>query len=205
MPAPDHIVFGGTFDPPHQGHVELVATAHQSFPEARISIVPSPSPAVVGEQKKHPASFSDRWQMCEDAFASVLSPTIELSAIETKLPAPHYTVGTLEYLHEQQPNARLGLLVGEDQFSQFTQWRNHNRILELAELIVVRRVGEQFLDTTEDIEVKATIIEAPICPASSTALRNAYSEGKEIPPNWIDPGVDRWIREHNLYNGELRT
>lgn len=140
MPSPDHIVYGGTFDPPHQGHIECVETARDRYPEAKISIIPSPSPAGAGgNHKSDLLDFETRWKMTSLAFGPLLSEKIRLNDIEKNLSAPNYTIHTLQSLQKADQKSKFSLLIGDDQFSSFSKWHKAREILGIADLIVIKR------------------------------------------------------------------
>ena len=97
MSFPEIILFGGAFDPPHQGHVECVEQVQRRFPDAVVWIVPVDAPpGVAGVTKKLVASFDQRKELCERAFASqMVGGRVMLSPIERRLPKPNLTVQTI--------------------------------------------------------------------------------------------------------------
>src|SRR3989338_4932354 len=99
---PDFILFGGAFDPPHDGHRNCIQIVKHRFPKAEICVVPSLiTPATTSENKTATASFDDRMAMCKIAFWNLEVQTLD---VEKYLPAPSYTVQTLEHLSKQYPN-----------------------------------------------------------------------------------------------------
>jgi nicotinate-nucleotide adenylyltransferase len=144
---PNLIVFGGTFDPPHTGHVDMLAAALARFPHARGLVLPAPQPAGAGGRHKRPhADFSDRLALCRAAFLSRAADDaarIEVSDLEDSLPSPNYTVATLAAVAAAYPRRSLGLLLGQDQLASFDEWREPRRILELTALIVVARADDE--------------------------------------------------------------
>ena len=135
-------LFGGTFDPPHRGHLAIAAAAADAFALDRVLFAP------VGRQPlkaKHRASpFPERLAMA--ALACAADPRFELSTIDTPREdgAPNYTVDALATLRIAFPHDRLFNLVGADSFLHMRQWREPDRLLELAEWIVVSRPGFSF-------------------------------------------------------------
>lgn len=146
MLQPDLIVYGGAFDPPHQGHAEALLEVHRAFPEAMIHIIPGVRPAGASGSHKTPASsFSDRIHLCRLAFADVLNTQHAIiDTIEFQLPEPNYTVNTLEQIQNRYSPKQLSLLIGEDQLKSFDSWHQPKQILSLANLIVIAR---QFVQT----------------------------------------------------------
>lgn len=136
---PTEIVYGGAFDPPHEGHTLLVKRALEVFPEARVRIVPAASPAGAhGLHKQTEASFAQRLAMCQLAFANEGS-RVTVDPIEEQLPSPNYTIQTLEALAKTYPEERLALLMGKDQLQNFAGWLKPREIIVRASLLVVDR------------------------------------------------------------------
>lgn len=148
-PHLDAIVFGGTFDPPHLGHIETVRLVRERFPKARLIVLPAAAPALArGDQKPGPAaSFAQRLEMCRLAFAPFAD--VEVSSLEKDLPAPNYTVKTLALLQRMNPNAKLGWIMGADQLRSFPRWHDPARILTLAHVIVLPRADDH--PTAKDV------------------------------------------------------
>lgn len=149
---PSHIVFGGTFDPPHSGHGELVKLVHRRFPSSKVLIVPAFRPVVkVGVEKTLKTSFEHRVEMVKLAWQKeIKAGWVELLDIERNLPVPSYTLRTLQNL--QAPERRLSLLLGLDQLRSFHQWFEPGGILRLAGLVV----GER-LDSSESLTATAVV------------------------------------------------
>ena len=176
------ILFGGTFDPPHVGHRICVQAVLDAFPSAEIWVMPTPEPPLAGGGLKGVRTpFAERLKMAQLAFGD-MGERIVVSDWESRLPAPHYTYATLEALHEQYPGAELRLVIGSDQAAQLDRWKYPERILALAELIVIPR-GEG----------KGTISVEPH-PASSTKIRDS------LIADWLPASVLRYVLETKLYS-----
>lgn len=138
LPMPHLIVFGGSFDPPHSGHVGCTRKILDRFPQSRVLVTPTPSPPPVAKSAKTPvAPYQARLRMCQEAFRAS-GTRIEVSNIEATLSAPHYTIATLRALRQTTAEP-LGLMIGQDQLEQFLAWREPREILRLASLIVLAR------------------------------------------------------------------
>ncbi len=144
---PQLIVFGGSFDPPHKGHVGCVSKILERFPSSRVLVMPTPAPPPIGVDIKTPsASMADRLQMCREAFRP-FGQKVEVSDLEASLPTPSYSFATLRALQESRAES-LGLMVGQDHLEKFDLWRQPIDILRRASLVVVARpissTAEQF-------------------------------------------------------------
>src|ERR1700733_3040136 len=137
-------LFGGSFDPPHHGHIAIATAAADFFDLDSVLFAP------VGHQplkpEGAPAPFADRLAMVELACGS--DPRFAVSDLDSPRPdgAPNYTVETLATLHRSMPDARLFNLVGAASFLDLPRWHEPERLLELAEWIVVSRPGFPLAD-----------------------------------------------------------
>jgi nicotinate-nucleotide adenylyltransferase len=217
MSAPDIIFFGGTFDPPHDGHNGCVRLALERFPEANVLIVPAMKPASIFDAGKEPKSdYETRVTLCKLAFSEI-STRIEISRIEEKLPVPNYSVMTIRALEKKFPSKSLGILIGMDQFENFGAWREAYEILSKVSLVVVGRntQGSKEQDETSFIKAHEKLksgspdlgaafkniffLQGQICPASSTEIRLKIKNGQKLTSNWLSPKVETFIKEHRLY------
>lgn len=220
------IAFGGTFDPPHEGHRSLVRRVLESFPYTRIWIIPAKAPAGAHGQHKVPgSSFQQRLAMCQLAFAEELKSGSEYGArlkidpLEEQLPEPNFTYATLEVLRSRQAEARWGLLMGRDQLISFAGWHRPLEILQMASLVVVDRETQddpepsiQLLGSKLGLELdrlggnawkwrnKETGIiwlKGCVSPAASREIRSAGEMA--FASEWLSPAVASYIKEQGLY------
>lgn len=155
--APNIIYFGGAFDPIHLGHMDAVKIAQESFPEARVILIPGcVLPESAEKTKSVVAPFIDRVAMAVVAFDEW--PRVEISSIEEELDAPNYTYLTLEALAVENPGSKLAWMIGADQLASFPKWKNPKRILELASLIVLPRATVSAGDILELATQVASIL-----------------------------------------------
>ena len=156
--TPDLILYGGSFDPPHQGHIQAVEYVSKIFPEARFVIIPGRCPAVAGNKLKRPhLSFEERVKMCKLAFASKdLKAKVTVSLVEATLPLPNYTLNTVKEFKKNFSDKSLALLIGSDQFRVFHRWFKPLEILKNCSLIVVKRETDtetlkEFIQTADNV------------------------------------------------------
>ena len=140
--------FGGTFDPPHRGHLALARAATEAFALDRVLFAPTGlQPLKAGAPQ---AEFADRLAMVRLMCAS----QDDFQVVDLDAPhadgSPNYTVDALEELRRREPDAELFSLVGADSFLSLPRWRNPERLLELAEWIVVSR-PEFSLDEMDEL------------------------------------------------------
>jgi nicotinate-nucleotide adenylyltransferase len=199
--------FGGSFDPPHMGHLTVAIAAARAYSLDQVLFVPT------GRQPLKPdgptASFGDRLVMtellCRDA-AVPKAVRLEASALEAPPAggAPNYTVDTLERLHRQSREDELFVLVGADAFLDLRRWREPDRLIELAEWIVVSRPGvsRKQLDSLKlSAEQRRRIhrLDGIAEPASATRIREALRSGGNC-AGLLSPSVLDYIRAHHLYD-----
>lgn len=129
--------FGGTFDPPHRGHLALARAAADAFALDRVLFAPT-GRQPLKEDAPH-AEFADRVAMVR----LLCLQDARFEAVDWDAPhpdgSPNYTVDLLQELREREPADELFSLVGADSFLQLRRWREPDRLLELAEWIVVSR------------------------------------------------------------------
>lgn len=183
-------IFGGTFNPPHLGHLRLCEAFATQMHLERVLVIPTFTPP----HKTAPdlASCEDRLAMCRRMFAA--DSRFCVTDMEIERGGKSYTVETLEALHRQYPDEALVLLVGSDMLESFDTWYRSADILRLCTLCAAPR--QQGLSLTSD---KATLLRdfSPI-EISSTALREKVRLGEDVRA-WVGSDVADYIRAHSLY------
>jgi nicotinate-nucleotide adenylyltransferase len=194
-------LFGGSFDPPHHGHIAIAFAAVDVFDLDKVVFAP------VGRQplkpEGSPASFADRLAMVE--LACRVDPRFDVSDIDAPRSdgSPNYTVQTLTTLHEAMPDARLFNLVGADSFLNLPRWHEPERLLELAEWIVVSRPGYPLanlsaLGLTPHQRGRVHLLQTVHEDVAATHLRERLEAGDPC-TDVLDPAVSAYIRAHLLY------
>ena len=193
-------IFGGTFSPPHAGHVASAAAFAVQAHLDRLLVMPAfVPPHKVGDG----VSFEHRAAMCRLAFSCL--PEVTVSDLERRLGGTSYTYRTLETL--TAPDRKLCLFCGTDMLLTLCSWRCPERIFELAEIWYHRR--EEDPQITEEIAGKCRFyteqygavvhpIEGPVIVVSSSELRERLNCG-ESTAGLLDPAVERYIASWNLY------
>jgi nicotinate-nucleotide adenylyltransferase len=188
-------LFGGAFDPPHNGHVALAEDAIQHFGFERLVVLP------VG-QAPHKLVETDalaRLELVQAAFAG--RPKTEVSAHDVEREGPAYTVDTVRWARHRWGD--VVFLVGADEFGDFLQWKDPDEILEHARIAVATRPGypperaEQVLAHLARPEQVAFFAIEPL-PISSTQIRARVARGESI-DGLVPPGVAALIAERGLY------
>jgi nicotinate-nucleotide adenylyltransferase len=194
-------LFGGTFDPPHRGHLGIATAAADAFALDRVLFAPTGQQPLKTGLASSP--FSDRLAMVELACAA--DPRFAPSTIDAPRPdgSPNYTVDTLARLARLMPNATLYNLVGADSFLSLRHWRDPERLLALADWIVVSRPGYPLddlsgLQLTPAERVRVHLLETVQEDISATMLRERLAAGDDCGDLLPEP-VAAYIRSHGLY------
>jgi len=189
--------FGGTFNPPHIGHLILAREClwQRGFDEVRLIVSARPphrdAPAVDPET---------RFAMVQRAVAG--QSGLVASRVELDRPGPSYTVQTLEALTAGEPGTAFTWIIGADQLLAFDRWHEPERILQLARLAVVAR-GEADLDAIGEAAEsvapgRVDLVEMPEIGISSTMLRERRRLGQPV-DHLVPGGVAEMISERGLY------
>jgi nicotinate-nucleotide adenylyltransferase len=194
-------LFGGTFDPIHRGHLAIAAAAAEGFALDTILFAPT------GHQPLKPnaadAGYDDRMAMT--ALACAADPRFAVSSVDAPHNdgSPNYTVDTLATLKSLYPTASLFALVGADSFLDLRRWRNPERLLSLAEWIVVSRPGFS-LDNLSPLALspaesaRVHLLLSVHEEVSSTLLRQRLHTGDPCADLLPQPVAD-YIQQHRLY------
>jgi len=198
---PDLIgIFGGTFDPPHLGHLILAAEAQAQLQLSRVLWMLTPQPPHKLERGITP--LWHRLEMLRRAIADV--PGFEVSTVEVDRPGPHYTIDSLNALHEKYPGGKLVLLIGGDSLRELPGWnRPHEIIAAVHAFGVMRRPGDSVeFDALERVfpalRAKLLLVNAPQLDISSSTLRQRISDGGHY-RYYLHPQVYDYIHQNHLY------
>jgi nicotinate-nucleotide adenylyltransferase len=194
-------LFGGSFDPPHHGHIAIAKAAADVFALNRVLFAPVGRQPLKEEGK--PTSFADRMAMVE--LACRVDPRFEVSELDAPRHdgLPNYTVETLAVLREMMPEANIFNLVGADSFLNLRRWHEPERLLELAEWIVVSRPGFPLaelspLGLTPQQRERVHLLQTVHEDVAATNLRGRLEAG-DLCADVLDPGVSAYIQAHRLY------
>ncbi len=194
-------VYGGTFAPPHMGHVEAAKAFMEQMKLDYLFIIPTAIPP--HKQIDEADDPIHRLRMCELAFEGI--DGIVISDIEIKRGGKSYTYDTLVEL--SRPDTRLFLLCGTDMVLSFDKWYRYEDIFKLCYPTYVRRECDPLLDSRIVAKIGEyyqkygvmfrKILVEPI-DISSTEIREAIKEKKDV-SGMISPSVEKYIKEHGLY------
>jgi nicotinate-nucleotide adenylyltransferase len=199
--------FGGSFDPPHLGHLAVARASAQALSLDRILFAPT------GRQPLKPdgavASFEERLAMVSllcDLQPINTRPQFETSSLDAPLPdgSPNYTVNTLTTLRKLcSPNDSVFVIVGADAFLDLRRWRSPDTLLDLAEWIVISRPGISLqrldcLNLKPEQLHRVHLLEHIHEPASATSVRELLSAGSDC-SGLLPASILNYIRTHRLY------
>ena len=192
-------VLGGTFDPPHVGHLWLATLAADQLGLASVLFMPAAQPP---HKRRHMTKATDRLLMTRLAIGD--DPRLELCAIEMERPGPSYTVDSIAELQRLYPDAELWLIMAADSLATIDTWREPDRILQLVPWAVGPRPGTENPSRGElerrfgDLAGRITMLEGPALDVSSTELRARVAAGRAI--RYLVPrAVEQLIGERRLY------
>jgi nicotinate-nucleotide adenylyltransferase len=181
--VPHVALLGGSFNPPHVGHLLAAHFVRATQPVDEVWLVPS---------HRHPfgkplVAFEHRLKMCE-AIARDAAGWLKVSAVEREVPGEGRTVDTLEHLHERHPSSSFTLVIGSDILPDLPKWKDVPRIEQLATVLVLHRAGHP----------SPRAFGPPLAQVSSTEIRDRLARGEE-PVDLVPRAVLAYVRKHALY------
>lgn len=193
-------VFGGTFDPPHLGHLILAMEACGQLKLDRLLWVVTPDPPHKTGQSISPVEV--RIKLIKAAIDA--DPTFEISKVDLELPAPQYAVDTIRELQKEFPAARLVYLMGGDSLHDLPEWHHPKLLIDLVETLgVMRRPGDN-IDVSElekhlpGLQAKIAFVDAPLLEISSRQIRHRAENGEPF-RYYLPQAVYDMILSMNLY------
>ena len=180
-------IIGGTFDPIHKGHLQVISEVAKRF--EKVIVIPTGNPWL----KDHTpiASGEQRVAMTQIAVNSLgLDEKVQVSAIEVKRPGPSYAIDTVNELSKIYPGSKLTLVLGSDAASNLNKWHRSDELQKLVDLLVVKRAGVNS-SSFDEIEISAPDL-------SSTQIRDKVANSADI-SEFVIPTVASFIKEHHLY------
>lgn len=217
-------VYGGTFDPIHDGHFQIAEAIVAAFGMDRMLFVP----AFVPPHKRGREISSPFHRLAMLALATADSPRLLVSSIELEAPARPYTIETLQRLQAEQSDAQLFFVMGADSFKDVTTWREYERILSEYDVIVANRPGYQSnqgnrgdekiaAHLPQQLQAQVVDLRRGLRPAddsfatphiyltdyvavdlSATEVREKAAQGREL-QGLVPPAVAVYIAKYDLY------
>lgn len=192
---------GGTFNPIHNGHIQIALAASKAFFLEQILFLPSGMSYMKREQKI--ADASHRIHMTQLAIADY--PDFSVSTMETDRGGNTYTYETLELLRQQNPTHHYYFIVGADSLFNIENWRYPEKIFANCTILAANRGDtdyQQFLDKKEDLmkrfHADIELFQMTPIPVSSTMIRECCTQGKSI-DDYVPQSVAHYIQDNHLY------
>jgi len=187
-------LFGGSFDPPHLGHLAFARFALDSLACDRLLWLPA------GRQWQKPdqvmAAGVHRAKMVRRLTAG--EPRFVVDDRELHRRGPSFTADTLREFTTQNPGVELMFLIGQDQYARLPTWYQVETVVALATIVVVPRGGEAVVTPPGLPAHRLQVLALPDIPLSSTAVRDAVARGEDISP-MVGAEVASYIASHRLY------
>lgn len=189
-------LFGGSFNPPHTGHVWLAHEFRDKGNLDMIWVLVSPDPP--HKESAGMVSYQHRLAMTQLAFAESFG--IEVNRIEETLPTPAYTYRTVEAVKLKHPGSRFWLCIGEDSLYDLPKWKYPERLLHQVDLLVAKRGDFDSKESNLPTEwlQKVRFIDINPLAMSSSNIRKRISEHEPL-DGMLEPKVEDYIRRHRLY------
>jgi nicotinate-nucleotide adenylyltransferase len=192
-------VLGGTFDPPHNGHLALARAARDELALESVIWVPAGDPW----RKADVAISQGEHRLAMVKLAIEGEHGFEVDSSEIERDGPSYTSGTLAALRSRWPDAELCFLLGADALADLRHWHEPARIIELAMLGATAREGSRPEDETLEswlpgLSRRVVWFEMPRTDVSATGLRQRAAAGESL-AGLVPPAVEEYIKRHNLY------
>jgi nicotinate-nucleotide adenylyltransferase len=194
-------ILGGTFNPPHRGHLALARSARAELDLEEVLVMPANIAPNKGAEREDPGP-EHRLAMCRLAVAAD-APGIVASPLEVERGGVSYTVDTLRTIHEREGDVELTLIVGADTARTLAGWREPVQLLELAKLAVAQRDGLASEDVREALlglhpAPRLSFLTMDEIPVSSSQVRAQVARGQPVNELVGEP-VAAYIAEHGLY------
>jgi nicotinate-nucleotide adenylyltransferase len=191
-------LLGGTFNPPHVGHLVCATQALGQLGLDRVLLVPVHEPPHKGIEVE--PGVAHRVELCRLAVAG--DERLDVSLTDADVAGPSFTVDTLRRLHERSPGDQLTFIVGGDMALSLPTWREPEAILELAEVAVAEREGIRRIDLIDRLAGlradRISFFDMPRIDVSSSLVRRYIAAGRPI-RHLVPDAVERYIADAGLY------
>jgi nicotinate-nucleotide adenylyltransferase len=199
-------IFGGTFDPPHRGHLALAAIAWRQLELTSLLWVLTPAPP--HKNNRSITSIDQRLAMVELAIKG--HPEFTLSRVDLDRQGPHYAVDTVEILARQNPGSGLIYLMGADSLRDLPTWRRPEDFLNSLQAVAVMRRPGYSIDLggleadLPGLKAKLRFVDAPPVDISAHEIRARAAADADF-RSLVQPAVFRYIIDHRLYQDSGRN
>ena len=187
-------LFGGSFDPVHNAHVALAATALEQLRLDELRWIPVGRP---WQKARRLAAAADREAMVRLAIAG--EPRFVLDRVELRRSGPTFTLDTVRELVAAEPGHQWFLILGQDQYASLHTWHDWRELLDLVTLAIANRPGAALAVNPQIARAEQQLVPLPMMDVSSTEVRRRVAAGESIAD--LVPGkVARYIEQHRLYS-----
>ncbi|MBL8116009.1 MAG: nicotinate-nucleotide adenylyltransferase [Anaerolineae bacterium] len=192
-------ILGGTFDPPHVGHLILAEYAADALDLTRVLFVPAADPPHKREEHKTPVE--QRIRMLQLAVDG--NPRFSISRVDADRPGPHYSVDMIRLIQAENPGDELYFLMGGDSLNNLPQWYQPDVLIKLCKLAVMARAGSTTLPDMHttvlpELAERLIILDTPMIEISSTQITERLALGKSV--RYLVPdSVLAYIQSCHLY------
>ncbi len=180
-------IFGGSFNPIHKGHIAIAETICNKKLVDELWIMVSPQNPLKSKKEL----FDDSFRLQLAKIATKNFPQMQVSDFEYHLPRPSYTYHTLKELRKKYPDREFVLIIGADNWENFTKWYKYDSLLRENNFIIYPRKG--FTVDSKDLPSNVHYLEMPLYDISSTEIRNKITKKEDI-SNLVDPEIEKEIR-----------
>jgi len=196
-------IFGGTFNPPHSGHIKSISYLLKNKVLDQIWLMPALIPPHKNPETILP--IEHRLKMLKIFFEGIKK--ILISDIELKNSEISYTVDTLRILKLKYKDIKFLFILGADNLKTLHTWKNHKNLLKENEFIIMRRPGFKIkkdnypsLSIDEFIKLTANMIDTPLIPVSSSWIREMFYKEPDKVKNYLGEDIFNYIKSNNLYH-----
>lgn len=185
-------IFGGSFNPVHAGHMMVASYIAQWSDLDEVWLMLSP----LNPLKSEDGMLPDVIRLDMLRLAAGESDMVKISDFELSMPRPSYTVDTMRALRRAYPDCHFRLIIGSDNWMVFDRWREPDELLRDYGVIIYPRPG---YPVTDSLPAGAEVVDAPVCSLSSTMIRRAVADGRDV-TFFLPHGVYDYIRHNRLYD-----
>jgi nicotinate-nucleotide adenylyltransferase len=192
-------ILGGTFNPPHLGHLALAQRAAEELGLGMVHLIPAHTPPHKADEPD--PGGGHRVQMCRLLVED--EPALSVCSVEIERGGTSYTVDTLRLINATHPDIEMTLITGADSARTMCGWREPMALFELADIAVAARPGTDRRVVTRALApllggARLEFLHAPMLDISSSQARDRAARGEDV-EELVGPRVARYIAEHRLY------
>ena len=187
-------ILGGTFDPPHIGHLIIAEEVREHLELDEVRLLPNNTPP---HKTKTSTSNQERLDML--TLAVETNPCLTIDTIEWERTGPSYTIDTIKLLKEREVDVEIYFIIGADMIEYLPKWKQIDELSQLVQFIGVKRPGY-----STETSYPVTLVEIPEIAISSSWIRKKINNGKTI-KYLVPDAVKPYIEENRLYGSKKST